>query len=113
MAEEQVGDDVEIFAQRQILEHGGDAEFKRLAGMSSVTGRPRIRSCRMLGWWTPARTLTSVDLPAPLSPTSATTSPACTSRFDVSQGRDGAEVLGDTSRRLSTGSPLALLGSEA
>jgi hypothetical protein len=27
-----IGDDIEVFAQRQILEHGGDAEVERRAG---------------------------------------------------------------------------------
>jgi hypothetical protein len=31
MAEEQIGDDVQVFAQRQVLEHGGDAHAERHA----------------------------------------------------------------------------------
>ena len=52
----------------------------RRSGRSSVTGLPWKSIVPEVGWCTPASTLTSVDLPAPLSPTSATTSPAWTSR---------------------------------
>src|SRR5919206_457036 len=44
------------------------------SGEWRVTGRPSKRISPASGWWTPASVLTSVLLPAPLSPTSATTS---------------------------------------
>src|SRR5215211_820200 len=45
------------------------------AGPLRTTSVPRMRSTPVSGRWTPARILTSVDLPAPFSPTSACTSP--------------------------------------
>ena len=41
-----------------------------------TVGSPSSRMVPLSGWWTPARILTSVLLPAPFSPTSAWTSPA-------------------------------------
>ena len=72
-------------------------------GSLSVTGSPRKRIAPELGWCTPARIFTRVDLPAPLSPTSATTSPGWTSRV-MSVSADTAPKCLDTPRRLSTGS---------
>ncbi len=43
----------------------------------------------------PDTTLMRVDLPAPLSPTSATTSPGDDLEVDLGQGLDGAEALAD------------------
>ena len=54
-----------------------------------------------VGAWTPARTLTSVDLPAPLSPTRATTSPARTSRSMSVRAETAPNCL-QMPRRLST-----------
>src|SRR6185312_993843 len=59
-----------------------------------------------LGWWTPARILMSVDLPAPLSPTRATTSPACTSS-SMSVRAETAPNFLVMLRRLRMGFPLA------
>ena len=79
-AEEDVADDVEVLAEREVLEDGGDAERRaRRSGSDSDRLARGSGSSPEVGGWTPARTLTSVDLPAPLSPTSATTSPAWTS----------------------------------
>src|SRR5215471_7457696 len=50
-------------------------------GLRMCTGRPSHSTTPESAGPTPAITLTSVDLPAPLSPTSATTSPAPTSRL--------------------------------
>ncbi len=38
LAEEDVGDDIEILAEREILEHRRDAEFQRPAGAGDVDG---------------------------------------------------------------------------
>ncbi len=63
-------------------------------------------------WCTPARTLTRVDLPAPLSPTMATTSPAPTSRSMSVSAFTAPKVL-VTPRRLSraVGGPAAGFGA--
>src|ERR1700676_3772492 len=74
------------------------------AGLDSVTSLPPKVIVPVLGWWTPARTFTSVDFPAPLSPTRATTSPACTSS-SMSVRAETAPKCFETARRLSTSSP--------
>src|SRR6266508_3732656 len=45
-------------------------------GLVIETGRPSTRICPPSGGWAPDRARISVDLPAPLPPTSPTTSPA-------------------------------------
>src|SRR4051812_31632959 len=45
------------------------------AGPASTVSCPRTRSAPRSGRWTPPRIFTSVDLPAPFSPTSACASP--------------------------------------
>ena len=59
----------------------------------------------LVGWCTPASTFTRVDLPAPLSPTRATTSPAWTSR-SMSVSAETAPNCLLMPRRLSTVSPV-------
>src|SRR5664280_2054439 len=49
-------------------------------GLEMVTSVPRMKKAPSSQSCTPAMALISVDLPAPLSPTSATTSPASTSK---------------------------------
>ena len=74
-AEEQVRRRVELGRQREVLVDGLDAELAR--GVRRGDRRPRAPSKRISppsGGWTPTSVLTSVLLPAPLSPTSATTS---------------------------------------
>ena len=46
----------------------------------NVTGSPFMNSSPLSGAWTPDRILISVDLPAPLSPSTHVTSPALTFR---------------------------------
>src|SRR3984957_10996101 len=75
-------------------------------GSGNVTGAPLKVIVPLLGAWTPARILTSVDLPAPLSPTNATTSPARTSS-SMSVSPAPAPKRLETSRRLRTGSGVA------
>src|ERR1017187_10355324 len=49
-----------------------------------VTGRPSNQISPASAWWTPPRIFISVDLPAPFSPMSATTSPCPTDRLTSS-----------------------------
>ena len=77
-----------------------------LAGVSSETGRPMYSMAPSVGWWTPASTLTSVDFPAPLSPTSATTSPAWTSS-SMSVSAETAPKRFETPRKDRMRSPFA------
>ena len=80
-AEEDVRRHVEVGAQREVLEDGRDAQrVRRRRRRDRRAPRRRSRSGPESGASTPEMTLASVDLPAPLSPTSATTSCACTSR---------------------------------
>ena len=81
--------------QRQVLEDDLDAACLRLAGSVKWTSSPSIRMRPAVGGYTPQMILTSVDLPAPLSPTSATTSPAWTSSEKSSMRDDAAELLAD------------------
>ena len=80
-AEVHVLDDVEVVAEREVLVDDLDPE---LGGVLRPVDRgPACRrrgSRRSSGEWIPATHLISVDLPAPLSPTSAITSPARTSK---------------------------------
>ena len=53
-AEPQVGDDVEVVAQREVLEHRGDPELLRIGGARDLDDRRRrTRSSRQSGAWTP------------------------------------------------------------
>src|SRR6516162_2950685 len=52
------------------------AESRAAAGLCSTTGRPSMSSSPSSGWYTPASIFTTVDLPAPFSPSSACASPA-------------------------------------
>ena len=56
---------------------------------------PSSQIVPLSGWWTPARILTSVLLPAPFSPTSAWTSPGSEVEGDVVEGLGRGEPLGD------------------
>ena len=80
MAEIQVLHDVEVVAERQVLVDGGDAEFGRVARGVDVDffAVPIDMTAGRL--YMPAMVLMSVDFPAPLSPISAVTCPAGTSR---------------------------------
>ena len=64
-------------------------------GSRRSTSAPSIRISPLVGGCTPAMILISVDLPAPLSPTSATISPAWISRLNSSIADDAAEALVD------------------
>ena len=68
----------EIRGEREILVDGLDAEVAGVVGELNVTGLPASRICPPCGGITPERILTSVLLPAPLSPIRAVTLPAST-----------------------------------
>src|SRR5918999_240160 len=59
--------------------------FRASMGESIVTSSPSRRIWPSSGWWTPLRHLMSVDLPAPLSPSSARISPSRNSRLTSSR----------------------------
>ena len=87
-AEEHVHVDRLLVGQRQVLVDDLDAMLLR-AGRDwrSCASCPSIRMRPAVGGWTPAMIFTSVDLPAPLSPTSATTSPAMQVQVDILDAR--------------------------
>ena len=95
-AHEEIGDDVDIGAERQVLVDRLDARRLGLGRRGEVArrapskthppgGRPRP----------PAMILTSVDLPAPLSPRSATTSPRSTMKLTPRSASIAPKLLGD------------------
>ena len=76
-AEEQVLGDVAVVGEGEVLVHGGDAGSPAPPpGWRSGPPRRRSRGARGRGATAPHSILTSVDLPAPLSPTMAVTVPA-------------------------------------
>ena len=80
-AEEDIGRDVEIVEQVQLLMDEGDAGRNRLADREPVTVGPvdPDRAGRSAAV-TPPRIFISVDLPAPFSPIRPSTSPPCSAR---------------------------------
>ena len=79
--EEHVVDDVEVVAQREVLVDDLDAERRSAsAGDEMCVGSPSKRTSPASNGKIPAMHLIIVDLPAPLSPTSAVTSPARATR---------------------------------
>ena len=75
-AEKDVGGDVEVIGQREVLIDGLDAERLGVrAGSSIATALPSKRSRLHPRVTAPDRILIRVDLPAALSPTSACISP--------------------------------------
>ena len=80
-AEVHVLDDVEVVAEREVLVDDLDPELGGVLRPVDVdTRRRRTGPRRCPAQWVPATHLISVDLPAPLSPTSAITSPGRTSK---------------------------------
>ena len=75
-AEVHVLDDIEVVAESEILVDDLDPEPRRSFGLWIWTGWPSKIISPLSALWMPAMHLISVDLPAPLSPTSAITSPA-------------------------------------
>ena len=95
-AEEDVGADVEIVGERQVLVDGLDAAARGpRGGWRRPTRSPLYQISPSSGWKTPEIALIRVDLPAPLSPASATTSPRTQLEADLLERVDAAEALGD------------------
>ena len=94
-AEEHVVDDVEVVAQREVLVDDLDAEGVRVLGAVDVTGWPSKVYSPSSKAWMPAMPLIRVLLPAPLSPTSAVTSPGVDVEVDAAEHVHGAEALVD------------------
>ena len=91
---------VEVVEEREVLVDGLDAERPR--GRRRGDRRParrRARSCPRRARCTPLMHLISVDLPAPLSPSSASTSPASTSRSTSSSAVTAPKRLWRRGRR--------------
>ena len=96
-AEEEVGDDVEVVAEGEVLVDGRDPQRRRVLGLGDRDlARRRSGSSPSSAAWMPAIVFTSVDLPAPLSPTRPTTSPAWTAKSTRSRCLDRAESLADS-----------------
>src|SRR3954452_1746154 len=64
-----------------------------LRGEANATSSPRSRTCPLSSGYTPVISLISVDFPAPFSPTSACTEPACSSIETSSSARTPANRL--------------------
>ena len=95
-AEVHVLDDVEVVAEREVLVDDLDPELGRV--LRAVDAAPACRrrgSRRCPQPWMPATHLIRVDLPAPLSPTSAITSPRSHLEVDVGERLHRAERLRD------------------
>ena len=101
-AEEEVADDVEVVAQREVLVDGRDAEVLGVLRAVDLTGLPSHSMTPSSSGFTPAIALTRVDLPAPLSPTRATTSPAWISSSTSVSAWTAPKRL-ETPRNASTG----------
>jgi hypothetical protein len=72
----EVRDRREVVEQPEVLVQRVDPRGARVE--EKATGRPAKRISPPSSRWTPLIAFTSVDLPAPLSPSSATTSPSPT-----------------------------------
>src|SRR3569833_91626 len=64
-----------------------------LRGEANATSSPRSCTCPLSSEYTPVISLISVDFPAPFSPTSACTDPACSSSETSSSARTPANRL--------------------
>ncbi len=84
-AEEDVGGDVLHAGEGEVLVDHLDAALADLARRVAAESAPSKRIVPPSGLWMPVMIFISVDLPAPLSPTSATTSPASTLKVDAAQ----------------------------
>ena len=76
------------------------------SGDAKATGAPPIRISPASGRWMPVRIFTSVDLPAPFSPTSAVTRPGRSARSTPSSALTPGKSL-DTPRSSSSGDGIA------
>ena len=91
-------DDVEVVAQRQVLVDDLDPQAAESFGPLIETGSPSQRISPSSIGWMPAIALIRVDLPAPLSPTSAMTSPCEHVEVDSCQRLHRAEALADAAQ---------------
>ena len=90
----------EVGEEPRLLVDDRDARARgRGPGRGATTGSPSSSTLPLSGWWTPARILTSVLLPAPFSPTSAWTSPARSSSDTSDSAWVAAEPLRDAAQR--------------
>ena len=95
-AEVHVLDDVEVVAEREILVDDLDPELRgvlRAVDVNDLAVEDDVAAVRRRGC--PATHLISVDLPAPLSPTRAITSPAPDLELDLRERLHRAEALRD------------------
>ena len=92
-AEEEVGDDVEVVAEGEVLVDGGDPERGGVLGPGDRDLLAAEADAAGVGEWIPAIVFTRVDLPAPLSPTRPTTSPAWTAKSTRSRAWTGPNLL--------------------
>src|SRR5215471_17921965 len=84
-------------------------ESRAAAGLCRTTGRPSMSSSPSSGWYTPASIFTTVDLPAPFSPSSACASPAYSSADPSTTARtapnDLAACRSDSTGAAGAGDP--------
>ena len=107
--EEEVLPDGEVLDEGEVLVNGLDPGLAGvLGGAEAPARRRRRRWCRLSGWWMPLTHRTSVDLPAPLSPTRAVTSP----RRRVSETSLRARTLPKASETSVTSSRRSWAGLE-
>src|SRR5262245_18577612 len=78
-----------------------------VAGLSMTTGWPSNSRRPASGWMLPAMIFTRVDLPAPLSPSSATTSPAFTAKSTSRRASTAPKLLDRCSTARIGGLPRA------
>ena len=79
--ETEVVADRQVPEQARLLEGGAKPGRARLDGGSRVMSTPSRKSCPPVALSTPRTVFTSVVLPAPLRPTTATISPLDTARL--------------------------------
>ena len=93
-AEQDVLGHRQVRRQRQLLvDHRHARRAARPAARPARSGAPSSSISPASGWIAPDSTFISVLLPAPFSPTSACTSPACDRQVDAAQRQRGAEAL--------------------
>jgi hypothetical protein len=101
VAEEHVLDDVQVVAERQVLTVAmPSASASR--GVRLTTGSPFHDISPVVGCQIPEMVLIIVDLPAPLSPTSAVILPAMMSKSTPRSACTAPKLL-EMPRRLSSG----------
>ena len=103
VAEEDVLGDARSGDQVELLVDRRDAVRRsRRAAWPARPARPSQTISPSSGWWAPASTLISVDLPAPFWPSRQCTSPARTSRSTPSERADARELLDDAASSASS-----------